>query len=453
MSSQPPTTPRIEDLRARLRLDPKARHFYPLAEELRKMGQLDEAEKILGDGLAHHPNYLSAWMSLGRIHAEKGEHRQAVDALLKALAIDPGNVVCAKLLATSYLALGEKVEALKKLKLVRAVMPGDEEVDGQIARLEGEIAEPPGRPAGFAAPLPSEGPPPASDSVGDELPPEPPAGLAAAEVSAAPPVPEPPATDLPEVQPDFTRFAEQDGGGAALTDLEPAAEPDVAIRESEPIGEELEDDSFASKRPAASPFITEPDEEAEPVPRAPLEAREALPEEVFAPSFEPDHPVEESIPDTAPSPFAEPAGPETSFSEPPEREQMEEAVPESFSFGRSEERAEHAEPFSAQEPSSSGFESGEPWPAERDERGEEPAAAADERTATLTMAELYASQGHHDAAREIYERVLERDPANEEVRARLAELSAPRAAPARDARHETAARLERWLEKVGRREL
>ncbi|HSN67877.1 MAG TPA: hypothetical protein VLV48_01440, partial [Thermoanaerobaculia bacterium] len=169
MSSLPPTTPRIEDLKARLRLDPKARHFYPLAEELRKLGQLDEAEKILRDGLVHHGTYLSAWVSLGRILAEKGAHHDAVDALLKALALDPGNVVCARLLSASYLALGDKVEAVKKMKLVRAVMPGDDELDEQIAKIEAEIAEP-GRAAGFA-PVPAE-----PQSGAPALEPAPPAG-------------------------------------------------------------------------------------------------------------------------------------------------------------------------------------------------------------------------------------------------------------------------------------
>ena len=52
----------------------------------------------------------------------------AVDALNKALQLDPGNVVAARLLADAYLALGDKLEAIKKYKLVHALLPSDEEL-------------------------------------------------------------------------------------------------------------------------------------------------------------------------------------------------------------------------------------------------------------------------------------------------------------------------------------
>src|SRR5687768_17255115 len=85
-----PVSQKIEDLRARLRLDPKSRLFYPLAEELRKVGRLDEAEKVLRDGVQHHPTYLSGWVSLSRVLVERNQHREATEVLMKALALDPG---------------------------------------------------------------------------------------------------------------------------------------------------------------------------------------------------------------------------------------------------------------------------------------------------------------------------------------------------------------------------
>jgi tetratricopeptide (TPR) repeat protein len=59
--------------------------------------------------------------------------------LNKALQVDPGNVVAARLLADSYLALGDKLEAIKKYKLVRALLPADEELDAVIERLENDL--------------------------------------------------------------------------------------------------------------------------------------------------------------------------------------------------------------------------------------------------------------------------------------------------------------------------
>src|SRR5215210_1985970 len=113
--AQPATNPKIEELRSRLKSDPKSRLFYPLAEELRKAGQVTEAEQVLRSGL-------------GRALRDQKKNAEAVDALNKALQLDPGNVVAARLLADVYLALGEKVEAIKKYKLVLALLPSDEEL-------------------------------------------------------------------------------------------------------------------------------------------------------------------------------------------------------------------------------------------------------------------------------------------------------------------------------------
>lgn len=161
----PTSTPKIDELRSRLKADPKSRLFYPLAEELRKVGRTDEAEQILRDGLAVHPSYVSAWVSLGRVLKEQGKLQEAVDVLTRASGFDAGNVVVARLLGESYLGLGDKLAAVKKLKLVHALMPADEELEAQIDRLDQELAG--GSPiavapAGEAAPeaeVPIEEPP------------------------------------------------------------------------------------------------------------------------------------------------------------------------------------------------------------------------------------------------------------------------------------------------------
>src|SRR6202043_1009603 len=96
--AQPASSPKIEELRFRLKTDPKSRLFFPLAEELRKIDQYTEAEQVLRAGLAQHPAYLSAWVSLGRVLRDANNHQDAVEALMKALTLDPGNVVAARLL-------------------------------------------------------------------------------------------------------------------------------------------------------------------------------------------------------------------------------------------------------------------------------------------------------------------------------------------------------------------
>src|SRR5438105_4282110 len=137
--AQPASNPKIEELRFRVKTDPKSRLFFPLAEELRRINRFDEAEQVLRAGLTHHATYLSAWVSLGRVLREQDKNRDAVEALTKALQIDPGNVVVARLLADCYLDLGDRVEAIKKYKLVRALAPPDEDLAGVIAQIERDL--------------------------------------------------------------------------------------------------------------------------------------------------------------------------------------------------------------------------------------------------------------------------------------------------------------------------
>lgn len=133
------TNPKIDELKARLELEPNSRLFFPLAEELRKIRRLDEAERVLREGIDHHPAYLSAWVSLGRVLSQLQKHRSAADAFDRALKLDPENIVAARLLAETYLVMGEKVEAIKKFKLVHAFLPQDQEVAALIDVLDREL--------------------------------------------------------------------------------------------------------------------------------------------------------------------------------------------------------------------------------------------------------------------------------------------------------------------------
>ncbi|MDP9192442.1 MAG: tetratricopeptide repeat protein [Acidobacteriota bacterium] len=154
--AQPATTPKLEELRFKLKTDPKSRLFYQLAEELRKAGHFDESEHVLRSGLVVYPTYLAAWVSLGRTLREQKNDAEAVDALNTALQLDPGNIVAARILADAYLALGEKLEALKKYKLVHALLPSDEELRVTIEQLERDLHEPAEALSPFQEPAPEE---------------------------------------------------------------------------------------------------------------------------------------------------------------------------------------------------------------------------------------------------------------------------------------------------------
>lgn len=368
--AQQGTNPKIEELRFRLKTDPKSRLFYQLAEELRKVKAFDDAEHVLRSGLTHNPTYLAAWVSLGRTLREEGKHQDSIDAFAKALGLDPGNAVAARLMADAYLSLGDKVEAIKKYKLVRALMPADEELDALIDKLEDEI-----NPVTLHQPIAPpavEGPLGQAEPIAEVTLPRRPAPAA-----AAPPAPA--AVEAPAFGGDEDAKPFQD----AAAELQRDAEVALATADVEPM-------------------------------------REAHDE----------------------SPFEDPAPSSTSA-----------AVDLEQPLGMHIEPA----PLAADVPA--------PWPAE-DAAADvfEPSAAAptaspaEDVANTVTMADLYVQQGFIDRAQSIYESILDRDPNNDEVRAKLDALDqrAVAAAPAAVAAEAPAApnpkvqRLEQWLSKVKR---
>jgi tetratricopeptide (TPR) repeat protein len=182
--AQPGINAKLEELQFRLKTDPKSRLFFQLAEELRRHGKLTEAEQVLRNGLHVHTSYLSAWVSLGRVLREQNKNAEAVEALTTAMQVDPGNVVAARLLADAYLVLGEKVEAIKKYKLVNALMPS-EELEAKIADLDREIR----------GPLPVSLPEPITPEPEPELPPQSPFAAAESPSPFAETEPEPEHTE------------------------------------------------------------------------------------------------------------------------------------------------------------------------------------------------------------------------------------------------------------------
>jgi pentatricopeptide repeat protein len=351
--AQPGITAKIEELQFRIKTDPKSRLFFPLAEELRKNGKLPEAEQVLRTGLGVHATYLSAWVSLGRVLREQHKNSEAVDALKTALQVDPGNVVAARLLADAYLDLGEKVEAIKKYKLVHALMPSDEELEAKIAQLDRDLS------------------------------------------------PAPIALSEPEPEPVFSHTA----------DVPFAAAPESPFDETTP-----------TLHTAETPFDTGDE--------IPMAAQHDD------------------------SPFEEPSG-----------------------YTAAALEIEHPEGMHIEEPPLDA-EVPAVWTEDSDAdvfAPAEPEAAAqddDDLTSTTTMADLYVRQGLVEEARKIYQHMLERDPANDELRSKLdaldespaeARVVEAEAAPSDEEtrepgnpatlhNHAKVVVLQQWLTKVAKRE-
>ncbi len=137
-------------------MDPGSRLFVSLAEEYRKLGRFRQALSALQKGLLAHPGYIAAQVALGRVYLEVGQHTDSIATFTKVLVADPGNLVASKSLADIYMDRGDKLEALKKYKLYRA-LSGDRKVDEIITTLESQVAP---RPVTPTRSVPKVEPPP-----------------------------------------------------------------------------------------------------------------------------------------------------------------------------------------------------------------------------------------------------------------------------------------------------
>ena len=86
--------------RSKHELNPRSRIFAPLADLYRRVGRLDEALRLLEDGLRIHPEYISALVILGRTQLDVGDRDLARTTLQKVMALDSENLVVLKLLAS-----------------------------------------------------------------------------------------------------------------------------------------------------------------------------------------------------------------------------------------------------------------------------------------------------------------------------------------------------------------
>ncbi len=77
----------VADLRRRIDLDPTSIAFAELAEECRKAGKYTEAVQLCRTGLAQHPAYLSARVTLGRALTELDDLPSAQAELEQVLRV------------------------------------------------------------------------------------------------------------------------------------------------------------------------------------------------------------------------------------------------------------------------------------------------------------------------------------------------------------------------------
>src|SRR5438045_3709125 len=99
--------PRIEELRRRVEKDPTSIAFAQLGEEYRRIGDYEEAVKVCRDGLARHPGYLSAQVTLGRALMELEKFDEAQTELEAVRSVAPDNLAAIRALADIHQRRGD----------------------------------------------------------------------------------------------------------------------------------------------------------------------------------------------------------------------------------------------------------------------------------------------------------------------------------------------------------
>jgi tetratricopeptide (TPR) repeat protein len=132
--------PRIEELRRRIQKDPASIAFAQLAEEHRRAGQFEDAVRVCRDGLAQHPAYLSARITLGRAWLEMGRYDEAVGEFEYVLNAAPDNLSAIRELADIEQRRRARASQVEIKPAIASPEPPPPVVDPVIAELEAWLA-------------------------------------------------------------------------------------------------------------------------------------------------------------------------------------------------------------------------------------------------------------------------------------------------------------------------
>jgi tetratricopeptide (TPR) repeat protein len=131
---------RVDDLRRRVREDPASIVFAQLAEEYRRAGRFREAVAVCRAGLAAHPGYLSARVTLGRALSAMDKDEEAGRELRAVLAEAPENLAALRAMADLHRRRGELPEAVRCYRIALDLARGDFELDQTVRALMAELA-------------------------------------------------------------------------------------------------------------------------------------------------------------------------------------------------------------------------------------------------------------------------------------------------------------------------
>lgn len=119
--------------------NPRSRVFAPLAEAFRKLGMLDDAYKVLKDGIRNHPTYVLGYIVLSHCYYDEEKFELVYNTLRPIIHQNADNFSLQKIFAQACIHLGHLEEALDTFKYLLFMNPKDKFFAEQVKRLEDDL--------------------------------------------------------------------------------------------------------------------------------------------------------------------------------------------------------------------------------------------------------------------------------------------------------------------------
>lgn len=119
--------------------NPRSRVFAPLAESFRKLGMLEDAYKVLRDGIRIHPTYTLGYIVLAHCYYDEQKYELAYNTLRPIIAQNADNISLQKIFAQFCIHLGHLEEALDTYKYLLFMNPKDKFFAQEVKRLEDDL--------------------------------------------------------------------------------------------------------------------------------------------------------------------------------------------------------------------------------------------------------------------------------------------------------------------------
>ncbi len=124
---------------AQFKKKPRSKVFAPLAESFRRLGMLDDAFKILREGIKNHPNYPLGYIVLAHCYYDQEKYDLTYHTLRPFVSKNADNISMQKIFAEACLKIGHHDEALETYKYLLFLNPRDKFFAEQVKKLEDDL--------------------------------------------------------------------------------------------------------------------------------------------------------------------------------------------------------------------------------------------------------------------------------------------------------------------------